>query len=122
MKASEHYWVGHPGCESKGMHEAELIRRRDEVEVIGEVQDVEANYSYDDYAICKLDGQYYLLETAGCSCPSPTETWGVNAGPCTLDQLEKYLHDFRNQWGVVKNQFDEFIAIIEKERAACASS
>lgn len=43
--------------------------------VVCESSDPEASYSYDDYALCELDGEYFLFNTSGCSCPSPDETW-----------------------------------------------
>jgi hypothetical protein len=44
---------------------------------ICESSDPDASYSYDDYALCELDGAFYLFNTSGCSCPSPNETWCV---------------------------------------------
>lgn len=42
---------------------------------IAESEDPHADYSYDDWALCELDGLYYAFNTSGCSCPSPSETW-----------------------------------------------
>ena len=42
-----------------------------------ESTDPESNYSYDDYALAELDGELYVFNTSGCSCPSPSETWDL---------------------------------------------
>jgi hypothetical protein len=121
MKATEHNWVGSDRCEDVGEHERELIDRRADVEVLGEVQDADACYSYDDYALVRLDDAYYLLRTSGCSCPSPSETWAVHLGPTTLDAIEAHLRDNKTTgaaYGVTDRQFDEFVAMIASARAA----
>jgi hypothetical protein len=38
------------------------------------------------------EAQLFMLQTSGCSCPSPQETWSVEAGPCaTLQELRDAL-------------------------------
>lgn len=107
-------WVAHPGCEFPGDRERELIENRKDLIIYGYIEDAEANYSYHDFALVSLYENYYLLSTSGCSCPSPSETWGIDMGPGTLPDLLKTLVDNRASgacYGVTKRQFDEFLAI-----------
>lgn len=55
--------------------EKRFVRDRDLAETIAEVADPYADYSYNSWALCSLDGCYYVFNTSGCSCPSPSETW-----------------------------------------------
>ncbi len=70
-------WVANPRCECKRENEQLLIDRRADLIYIAGVDDPTACYSYDEAAVVKLDNEYFLLQTSGCSCPSPSETWGV---------------------------------------------
>lgn len=72
-----YWWVGHPECEDVGEKERILIDNRDRLDFISGVSDPNADYSYDEYALVKLDGVYFLCQTSGSSCPSPSETWSV---------------------------------------------
>lgn len=110
-------WVGHPQCDAQGEQERKIIARRDDVLFHGGVQDNEASYSYDDWALIELDGDFYLLGTSGCSCPSPSETWHVQKGPATIDQIrEDLLSDKYEGYSVPKRQMAEFIAIIDRAK------
>lgn len=83
------YWPGHPQCEHApdGSIERDMINNNTELEVIGGVEDPNASYSYDDFALVRFRGELYLLESSGCSCPSPSETWRVVHGPATKEEL-----------------------------------
>lgn len=87
----EYDWIANDRCERASKHEQELIDRRDEVEVFGEISDDDASYSYDDWALVRLDDKFYLLQTSGCSCPSPSETWGIAIGPTTLAEVRAHI-------------------------------
>lgn len=117
-RLNESDWMAHPGCEGAQEMERLLIERRADVWCYGTVEDAEASYSYEDYALVSLDDVFYLLRTSGCSCPSPTETWGViHYG--TLDEIEKYLRDDvadPQGFTVTKRQADEFMALVSKAR------
>jgi hypothetical protein len=105
------WWVAHP----EGGKEHPLVKRRYEIEIIGGVEDKDASYSYDDFALCELDGQFYLLETSGCSCPSPSETWGIDIGPATLAEIKAaLLSDKVETWSVKRKQLPEFLALIQE--------
>lgn len=80
-------WVGHPRCDNPGELEMEFIKNRSKLEVIGGVVDATLSYEYDDFAIVRYKRHLYLLETSGCSCPSPTETWRVIHGPMTKREI-----------------------------------
>lgn len=54
-----------------------LIDNKDKVVILCESNDPCADYSYDDYALLELNGYYFVINTSGCSCPSPSETWYV---------------------------------------------
>jgi len=91
-------WIGHPNVLSDHTNEDTkyLITHRDRIEVLGGWSDPEACYSYDEIALIRLSNHvtsevcYYALNTAGCSCPSPTETWQIDFGPATLDELREW--------------------------------
>lgn len=111
-------WVGHPSCESPSEDERKLIDGRDRIRGIGYVNDAEAYYSYDDYALVQFDGAFYLLNTSGCSCPLPYETWHIVVGPASLDAIEAHLRDEAGEkgYGVTKRQHDEFMELVAEAR------
>jgi hypothetical protein len=114
-------WVAHPHGGDGGEDCQRLKARRADLVVYGYVTDAEAFYSYDDYALVSLDGAFYLLNTSGCSCPSPSETWGIVQGPCPLDDIERHVKDNQASganYGVTARQFDEFLALVECARRA----
>jgi hypothetical protein len=122
-KLDDNDWIGNPRCESPRDVERELIARRADLVVFGYVVDADACYSYDDYALVRLDAAYYLLRTSGCSCPSPTETWEVALGPCALDAVEAHLRANEKDgsgYGVTVRQFAEFVALVDLARAEAA--
>lgn len=109
-------WVAHPDCTKPSEEENKLIGNRGNILVIGEVADANASWSYDDWAIILFDKKYYLLNTSGCSCPSPTETWGIVFGPSSLRDLEEHITTaYDTEYSVVGRQMSEFTAIIEQE-------
>lgn len=99
------YWVAHPDAlptleynRSKGWLSVEqleaskyLVHRRSDIDVLGGVMDEDLSYEYDEFALIRLDGEFYLLETSGCSCPSPAETWRIIQGPTSLSQIKECL-------------------------------
>lgn len=111
-------WIAHPRCESKGEVEKFLIEHREDIEVIARIVDNNASYDYDDWAlICvPLKGRprresFYLLNTSGCSCPSPSETWGVVVGPTNLGVIQAEVLKSVD-YSVPFRQRDEFDAAI----------
>lgn len=111
-------WVGSPRCENPGDSERFIIENRFKLTIIGGVEDKDADYSYDDWALVRLGEKFWLLSTSGCSCPSPSETWRVEIGPATLNQVRKHVVDGDYQgYTVPKKQLDEFIALIDKAAA-----
>lgn len=107
-------WVGSPECENRGAIELHLIAHRDEINVIGGIEDEEDSWSYDEIALVELHGQYYLLQTAGCSCPSPSETWEVVSGPASLDNIaETVLKGDYNGYTLPKNKEEELMLLIK---------
>jgi hypothetical protein len=116
-------WIGHPRCESQREVEKFLIEHREDIEVIAQIADQNADYSYDDWAlICvPLKGRnrrdsFYLLNTSGCSCPSPSETWGVHTGPTNLGVIQAEVAKSVD-YSVPFRQRAEFDAAIEKALA-----
>lgn len=85
------WWVGHPASrEGKNEYSVlhrEFITNRHKLEIIGGVDDPNACYDYDEFAIVRYKRKLYLLETSGCSCPSPSETWSIIHGPTTKAAL-----------------------------------
>lgn len=127
----EFSWVAHPdalyyvdkfiyGVRQDGGNDIEkmLVQRRYDLEIIGGVQDNEADYSYDDWALCLLDNQYYLLSTSGCSCPSPRETWRLEIGPATLAAIEQHVKSGAYAgYTLPKKQEADFIKLLNDEAA-----
>jgi len=120
-------WVAHPealqnsgsyGARDDAGNETEqmLVKRRYDLEIVGGVQDKEASYSYDEWALCKLDGQYYLLSTSGCSCPSPSETWRLEIGPATLAQIDAHVRSGAyDGYTLPKKQEEDFLKLLRDE-------
>lgn len=117
------YWVGHPEGGDGDDVSRDLIAHRYEIEILGEVTDDEASYSYDDWALCELRGQYYLLATSGCSCPSPSETWRVEKGPATLEEIRRHITegDYAG-YTMPKRQLSDFLAVIDTAIQEAATS
>lgn len=110
-------WVAHPDCLNKGENEKFLINNRYELEIIGGIQDKDANYNYDDWALCKLGAQYYLLSTSGCSCPSPHETWRIEKGPSSLDDIRKHVvHGDYDGYTLPKKQANDFLSLLDEAK------
>lgn len=109
-------WIANPRCQLRNEpSEAKLIARRSDILVLGEIRDAEASYSYDDWALIKLDSDYYLLSTVGCSCPDPSETWSVQMGPTTLQDIrERLVNGDYNGYTVPGRQMSEFLEAIDK--------
>lgn len=109
----EFWWVAHPDGASTDA-QFDLVKRRYELEIIGGVQDKDASYSYDDWALCRLGNKYYLLSTSGCSCPSPAETWRIEIGPTSLKKIKTHVESGEYEgYTVPKKQLDEFLALIK---------
>jgi len=115
-------WIGHPSCESPGKAEQDLIDHRAEILVYAEIADDEADYSYDDFALIRLKGTdlWYLLNTSGCSCPSPDETWNVQIGPTTLAEVRKFVTEGEySGYTMPKRQMAEFVKALDEAAASC---
>lgn len=66
-----------------------LVENRDKIEVIyGESNS--RQYEFDDRVLIRIEEKYYLLTTAGCSCPIPSDVWCIEYGPSTLDDMFEY--------------------------------
>ena len=109
-------WVAHPdGVDSGNDDMAFLAAHRYELEIIGGVRDNDASWSYDDWALTKLDGSYWLLATKGCSCPSPVETWRIEMGPATIEEIRAHIEGGHYEgYTVPKKQMDEFMALLDE--------
>ncbi len=105
-------WIGHPRCESPGEDEQFLIEHREMIELVAQIEDKDASYSYDEWAVIQVSDDYYLLSTSGCSCPSPSETWLVEMGPCRLSEIRAEI-ERQVDWSVPAKQREEFIAAID---------
>jgi hypothetical protein len=107
-------WIADPEGGDRGPMCQDLIKNRDKIFVIGEISDDEASYSYDDWALIKYKGKFYLLATSGCSCPSPRETWDIEKGPATLKQIRKHITDGAySGYSMPKRQLDQFIEMLD---------
>lgn len=88
-------WVAHPNGLRKGLKEYEkvLIEKRYELELLGGVTDPEASYSYDELCLAKLNDEWILFSTSGCSCPSPEDTWRVEIHSTNPDDIRKFIEE-----------------------------
>jgi hypothetical protein len=112
------YWVGHAACESPTDIEKELIAHKSQIEFIGGVSDDNLSYEYDEFAVIRYKRKLYLLETSGCSCPDPSETWRVVCGPTTKTQLVKEIKAGNYQgYTLPKHLEADLILAIENGRA-----
>ncbi len=82
-------WVGSPRGGNYNDADDNLIKEnRDKVEVLAEVSDPDQDYSYDDTAVCYLEGHgYFLVQAAGCSCDGPEDTWSVSQRFATKEEI-----------------------------------
>jgi hypothetical protein len=113
------YWAGNGACESPGPDEKYVIDNRDKFKFLGGITDDQASYSYDDWALLKHKGKFWLLATSGCSCPSPSETWRVEAKEVTLTQLRKKLESGDYQgYTVPGGQMSQFMELLDAVKAA----
>lgn len=113
------YWVGHPDVgEPSDLMMQELIEHRYELDIIGGIVDDEASYDYDEFALVKWQDKFYLLSTSGCSCPSPTETWMIEIGPATIEEIRaKILSGDYAGYTLPKKKSDEFLLLLKKAEA-----
>lgn len=88
----ERHWACHPDARGVTGAEKMLQERRAEVMLVTEASVGGQCYSYDDYCVVMLDDVYYLLNTTGCSCPSPTETWCV-LSEGTLEEVKQEIKE-----------------------------
>jgi hypothetical protein len=123
--ADELDWIASPRglSASSSAEERMLVEQRDKIEVIGWVTDAEACYSYDDYALIRLGKVYYLLNTSGCSCPAPDETWGIVAGPMSLSKMREHIVGELGKatYGPTARQRAEFVAMVDKAKEMAAA-
>lgn len=109
-------WIATPRYDLNA-DEKKLADNRERIRFLGGVEDEDASYSFDDAAIVELDGTYYLVQAAGCSCPSHEEQWGVEAVG-TLSDIRKTITD-GNYQGYTYNHGELFrlLEIIDNEKA-----
>lgn len=84
-------WVGAPEGGGSSDLAKEIRENRQSLEIIGGVVDSTLSYEYDEFALVRYKRKLYLLQTSGCSCPSPTETWGIVHGPVGKRELIKEI-------------------------------
>ena len=104
-------WIGHPDAigSASPANEKYLSAHRSECIVWGMVSDDDAYYSYDDWALVELEDKFFLINTAGCSCPSPTETWHVACEPGSLQsQWNHLITGSYEGWTVPGRQMEDF--------------
>ena len=118
-------WPGHPSGGAAGDPDDVAIRDAREAGTLewhAYINDAEADYSFDDWALMRIasPGQWGVLNTSGCSCPSPTEEWRSTILG-TAEEVCDWIVGFVGgaEYGMGKRQGDEFtawIAIIRGHR------
>lgn len=109
-------WIAHPASDTgpRDGVDADMVANRDQIEYFGGVEDNDSSYSYDDWALVRFRGAFYLLSTSGCSCPSPTETWGVQMGPLTIAEIRARLEAGEYAgYTVPGKQMNDFMALLD---------
>lgn len=91
-------WIANPKASNPTPEAQKLIDNRSKIKVINELN-LSEDYEYDEWALIKLDKNYYVLNTSGCSCPDPNETWGIVFGPGTLSKIKKEIKDYLDKCG-----------------------
>lgn len=78
-----------------------------DIDTLVETNDPDADYSYDDYALCKTQNQddYYIINTSGCSCPSPSDTWGIVLHGSAEDVREWFSKQTYGQYCAAVTEF-----------------
>ena len=82
-----------------------LVRRRNDVLVHAEYSVPDLRFEYDELALIELDGMFYILQTSGCSCPSPSETWIIDKGPGTRSEVAKAFLEEHCRKGWKKQEY-----------------
>lgn len=109
-------WVANPECERPDADETYLIANRAALLVYAVIQDDNACYSYDDFALVKApNGEWYLLNTCGCSChPSPSETWQVETHSPDVEAIAEFVRSGEySGYTLPKEQEADFVKLIE---------
>jgi hypothetical protein len=76
VKDSPFRWIGDPDGGVDDSDADNILKlHRDDLVVWGGADDPEASYSYDETALVSYDTEFFVVQTGGCSCPSPSETW-----------------------------------------------
>lgn len=94
VDASAFQWIGDPDAITKDSTPQDrlMAEARDRLVVWGGADDPDADYSFDETALVSLGEFFYVVQTAGCSCPSRGEMWSVEvSGP--LPVIEKWFND-----------------------------
>jgi hypothetical protein len=97
--------------------EADIVRfYRKDIVRYGSIDDDNSSYSFDDYSLIQIKGHgWFLLNTSGCSCPSPNEMWVVTLHEKTLPKLRKAFEALAaaETYGVIMNQLSQFIELFD---------
>lgn len=114
----EFSWVADPAGVDGDRERALLARQRGDIEILGGVVDEEASYEFDEWALIRLRGDYYLLRSSGCSCPSPSEVWGIECGPTTIAKIREKIEggDYHG-FSLPKKKLDAFLALLAEAEA-----
>jgi hypothetical protein len=59
-----------------------------------------------------------MLETSGCSCPDPRDTWRITFGPGTAAEMRAYVTAHREGYGPTERQWSEFEEMFAAAEAA----
>lgn len=113
-------WPGHPNSDKEELTDAEksLMDEPEKWKLLAVTYDPDADYSYDDLALLQRDdGLHILVRTSGCSCPSPTETWGQIAEGDMTDILKVIQSEIKSWAGEERwkaGPFPEMESIVSK--------
>ncbi len=120
---TEFDWPGHPdgGAADEESETIRQARSDGSLEWHAYINDAEADYSFDDWALMRLaDGRWAVLNTRGCSCPSPREEWGVyvlGTAEEVCDWIVGFVGGARYGMGLLQGkEFEAWIDLIRAYR------
>lgn len=61
------------------------------VQIVEAWDDPDLSYEFDVSDLVRTEAGWYLVNTAGCSCPSYEEVAGLEFGPSSLEDIRDYV-------------------------------
>lgn len=116
LDSPEYNWVLHKNYLHNDESFKDLAKKKYLMVVLGGLEDPAASYSFDMFCIVKLQNQFYVFSTAGCSCPSPEENCVLEFGPGSLADVKKHFVDGNySGYTLPKEHLEYIINLVDNE-------